>query len=467
MDIIAPSILTKSLDLEDSKFFPRLMLLLLSLVSIVLYIIRPHEVSMVFTYFCFANFLLSIYFYYRLKAKKNFLDFDTIFILLYAVIGFAYSVFIYNENEPFLIAFSLSFDTNFIPTGSILFVIGIQAYFWGSIAVKEKMMRVEPMDGTTLKPVNNTVLSAIVILLSFGFVLSGGVQYYRSIYLYNNTASETGLILQLMSLLLSFSVTAIATEFYNKLIDKSYRLNPVLVVAISIIIILMLYAGNRTLASQLALPILGLYTMYFKDIGKLKIFIFAILATLGMWMIQFSRVGAQVESVENGAELIRDLTIPTRSTYSCMEYIEQNGYTYGKNMLGGIIGAVPSLERLLVQLFGLDSRSIGSAEVLTDFTLGPDPFVGLGTNVIADLFLSFGLPGVLFFMFLLGYFVNLNHYRAKMKHYYSIIIYASMMSFSVFLVRSTYTHPFRLIVWSLLIGLLNRSFSQKLFDKTE
>ena len=459
--------LTMPFGRENGKFFPRLMLMLLTIASVVMYIVRPHVVSMPFNYLCFLFFLLSIYFYYRYKGKKNFMDFDTIFILLYGVIGFAYSVFIYDESQPFLIAFSLSFDTNFIPTGSALFVLGIQAYFWGSIAVKEKTEVVTPTEMPILRPINNTLLSAIVILLSVAFILSGGVQYYRSIYLYNNTTPETGLTLQIMSLLHSFAVTAIATEFYNKLIDKSYKLNRLLVVAIAAIIILMLYAGNRTLSSQLALPLIGLYTMYFKDIGKLKILLFALIATMGMWMIQFSRVGAQVETIENGAVLIRDLTIPTRSTYSCMEYIEQNGYTYGKNMLGGLIGAVPSLERALVVLFGLDTRSIGSAEVLTDFTLGPDPFVGLGTNVIADLFLSFGLFGVVFFMFLLGWFVNFHHYKAKMKQYYSIIIYACMMSFSVFLVRSTYTHPFKLIVWCLLIGLLNKSLSQKLFDKPE
>jgi oligosaccharide repeat unit polymerase len=455
------------LDRENKKFYPKLILLLSTVCSVIMYIARPHEVVMLFNYFCFALFLTSTYCYYSIKEKKNFLDFDTIFILLYAVIGFAYSVFIYDVNEPFSIAFSLSFDVNFIPTGTILFVIGIQSYFWGSLIVREKPLAHKQLDLTTLKPINNTLFSAIVILLSVTFVLSGGVQYYRSIYFYNNTAPETGLTLQIMSLLHSFAVTAIATEFYNKVIDKSYRLNPLLVVAITIIIFLMLYAGNRTLSSQLALPILGLYTMFFKDIGKLKIFLFALIATLFMWMIQFSRVGASVESVQNGAEIIRDLTIPTRSTYSCMEYIQQYGYTFGMNMIGGIIGVVPSLERYLVLLFGLDPRSIGSAEVLTDFTLGPDPFVGLGTNIIADIFLSFGFFGVLFLMFFLGYFVNVNHYKAKLANYYSIIIYASMMSYSVFLVRSTYTHPFRLIVWSLILGVLNKSISQKLFDKSE
>ncbi|HET9570354.1 MAG TPA: O-antigen polymerase [Bacteroidales bacterium] len=458
---------TEKVDGEQKQLYRLLFLGLLTLTSLVLYLFRPMEVSMAYSYCCFAIFLFSTFIYYGYKKKTNYFDFDTLFILLYAVIGFAYSVFIYDENEPYSIAFSLSFDTKFIPTGSILFALGIQFYYWGSIAIRENKLKEKALNLPKIEPINNTALSIIVILLCIAFILSGGVQFYRSIYFYKNTAPETGLILQIMSLLHSFAVTAIATEFFNKLIDKGHRISPVLIISISIVILLMLYAGNRTFSSQLALPIIGLYTMFFKDIGKLKFFIFVLIATVLMWLIQFTRVGVEVESIQKGTELIRDFTIPTRSTYSCMEYIEQYGHTWGRNMTGGLIGVVPSLERVLVTVFGVSPRSLGSAEVLTDFTLGPDPYVGLGTNIIADLFLSFDVFGVILFMFLLGYFINKSQAEAKKLNYYYMIIYASLMSYSVFLVRTTYTHPAKLIVWCLIIGVLNKSISQKLFHKTE
>lgn len=440
---------------------------ILTVSSIVMYLFRPMAVSMPFNYACFALFLLSTFIYFSLKKKTNYFDFDTLFILLLAVIGFAYSVFIYDESEPFNIAFSLSFDVKFIPTGTILFVIGFQSYYWGSLAVREKKLKEKMLDISMLEPINNTALSYLVIFLCVAFILSGGVQYYRSVYYFNISDAESGLVLQISSLLHACAITAIATEFYNKLINKRHRISPVLIIAISVVILLMLYAGNRTLASQLALPIIGLYTLFFKDISKLKFLIFVLIGTVLMWLIQFTRTGQQVESVEKGSEFITDLTIPTRSTYSCMEYIEQFGHTWGQNMLGGLIGAVPSLERALVVSIGLDSRSLGSAEILTDYTLGPDPYVGLGTNVIADLFLSFDIFGVIILMFLLGFLVNWSQYKAKLMNYYSIIVFASFMSYSVFLARTTYTHPTKLIIWSLIIGVLNKSLSQKLFNKTE
>lgn len=452
---------------DKKRSYQILSLGILTVSSLVLYLFRPMEVSMPFNYASFVLFLISTFIYFSLKKKTNYFDFDTLFILLLAVIGFAYSVFIYDESEPFNIAFSLSFDVKFIPTGTILFVIGFQSYYWGSLAVREKKLKEKRLDTSMLEPINNTALSFLVIFLCGAFILSGGVQYYRSLYYFNNNDAESGLVLQISSLLHACAITAIATEFYNKLIDKRHRVSLVMIIAISVVILLMLYAGNRTLASQLALPIIGLFTLFFKDIGKLKFLIFVLMATVLMWLIQFTRTGQQVGSVEKGSELITDLTIPTRSTYSCMEYIEQFGHTWGKNLLGGLIGAVPSLERVLVVSIGLDSRSLGSAEILTDYTLGPDPYVGLGTNIIADLFLSFDIFGVIILMFLLGFLVNVSQYKAKLINYYSIIVYAGFMSYSVFLARTTFTHPVKLIVWSLIIGVLNKSLSQKLFNKSE
>jgi oligosaccharide repeat unit polymerase len=460
-DIIYPT-----LDRDQSKLKKIIALLILFLVSIGMAIFVPSEVSKPYIYVCFVLFLLSTFLYYSCKKKDNFLDFDTIFILIYAILGFAYPVFFYDENNPYSIAFSLTFDVKYIPYGVVCFVIGIQAYYLGSLMVKEPATDKPKKDTAPLMPINNTILSIIVILLCLIFILAGGVQYFRLVYYLKEQDPESGLIFQIQSLLHTFAVAAIATEFYNKSIDRTYKINSMVILSIGCIVLLMLYVGNRTLASQLVLPILGLYSMNFYHIGKIKILLFVVVAIIGMWLIQNNRTGTAIESGPKIEEMISDLTIPTRSIYSCMEYVEENGYTYGASMSGGLMGAVPSLERLLIRFFGFDPFSISSAEVLTVYTLGPNPYVGLGTSIITDIFLSFGIIGVIVLMFFLGFFVNQQMQNAKANKYYSIIIYTCLMSFCVYLVRSTYTHPFKLIVWCLIIALLNKSLSQKWFNRT-
>jgi oligosaccharide repeat unit polymerase len=434
--------------------------------TVILFIFCPKGISMPYIYVCFGDFMVSTYLYFVYKNKSNYLDFDTLFVLLYTILGFAYPVFMYDADNPFSIAFSLSFNVNFIPLGVVCFVLGIQSYYLGSMITK-KTSSLKKIDISGLRPINNTLLSIIVIILSISFILSGGIQYYQSVYKYGDALTSTGLLFQIMALMHAFSVTAIAIEFYNKCVDHTYKLNKLLLVSISCIIVLMLYAGNRTLASQLALPILGLYTMFFQKIGKFKILIFLILGIVFMWIIQNNRSGSEITSDVSGVEnIISDLTIPTRSTFSSMEYVDEFGHTYGMNMLGGIIATVPSLERVLL-LFGIKHNSLSSAEFLTEYTLGSDTKLGLGTNVIADIYLSFGVLGIIILMFFLGWFVNKQLYNAKNMHFYSIIVYSCFMSYAVFLVRSTYTHPIKLIIWCLIIGVINKSLSQKLFSRSE
>jgi oligosaccharide repeat unit polymerase len=452
--------------LPDSKYM-KLCIgeLVLFILTFVLFFIRPENVSVPFTYLCFGLFLTSSVLYFKYKGKENYLDFDTLFVLLYGILGFAYPVFLYDEENPFSIAFQLSFDTDYIPLGVVCFVLGIQAYYIGGMLTKNARFD-KQSNHSDVVPINNSVLSIIVVLLCLVFILSGGVQYYQSYYKYNN-AADSGIVLQILALMHAFAVTSIAIEFYNKCIDQTYKLNKLLIFSIFIIIALMLYAGNRTLASQLALPVLGLFALYFKNVGKLQILLLIVFGILFMWIIQFNRAGNAITADDAEVEnMISDLTIPTRSTYSGMEYVDNFGHTYGLNMLGGIIATIPSGERILTH-FGVRHNSLSSAELLTEYTLGEGSTLGLGTNIITDIYVSFGLPGILLLMFFLGFFVNRQLYNASNLKYYSVILYACLMSYSVYLVRSTYTHPMKLIVWCLIIGMLNKSLSQKLFRKAE
>lgn len=430
-------------------------LILLFIISLFLYIIRPAKVTMTFNYFCFINFLISTYIYFSCKRKTNYFDFDTIFILLYSIVGFAYPIFIYDKKYPFEIFFNMHFDVNFISTGVILFLIGIQSYFLGSLLAKRSVPNI-----SNIKYINNRFLVFIVLMLSIAFILSGGVQYYQASYLKNNL-QESGFTMQILVLLQAFSMTAIATEFYNKIVVKTHKLNILLLFSLLWIVLLMLYAGNRTFASQLALPIIGLYALFFKNIGKVKFLLLMFMGIFLMWIIQYSRVGREIDSLTSYAAIISDLTFTTRSTYTCLEYVDKYGYSYGLNMLGGLIGIIPSIGTLFIQFLGIDPRTLGSAETLTRFSLGDNPTFGLGTNIIADIYLSFGFIGVIIFMYFLGGFVNRHLFRANKLNYYSLIIYTVMISYSVFLVRTTYTHPVKIIVWSLIIARLNMIFTRK------
>ena len=153
--------------------------------------------------------------------------------------------------------------------------------------------------------------------------------------------------------------------------------------------------------------------------------------------------------------------IVTKSTYYCLEYLEINGYSYGLTMSGGLSGIIPSLESNLINNYGVDKDDLGSAETLTRFVLGRERSYGLGTNIIADIYLSFGLVGVLVLMWVLGVFTRRCYLGTLNMNYFSIITYSVLVSYSVFLARTSYTHPVKLLLWCFIIGKINIFLTQK------
>jgi oligosaccharide repeat unit polymerase len=434
----------------------RILLLIFLFISIFQLILRPrYGISMGHIYFSFLNVIISTYFYFKFSKKINYLDFETIFIVILLIVGYAYPVLLFDKKQPFIFFFGLNYEVNNLVIGTIIYTIGVQSYFIGSLSVAYKKLKI-----VNKKKINTFFLSIAVIILSALFILFGGFEHFQDMYT-DADSHENRAVLMVMSLLLAFSIVLITTEFYNIKVSYNYKINKIAFISILLIVILMLMAGNRTLATQLILPILVFFAIFKNKIGLKGFIVFISIGIVSMWIIQLFRSGLIIQSPANFAMVISDLVIPGRNNYIAIEYVDKFGYTYGENMLGGLIGAVPSLERILVNIFDFNSRLLGSAEVFTDYSLGSSPSVGLGTTIIADIYISFGVLGVIILMASLGYFTKSQYVKAIQLSYYSMISYAAITSFAVFWVRSTYTNPVRLLLWCFIIAKLNKIMTNK------
>lgn len=405
---------------------------------------------------CFVNVILSTILYFKELKKDNFLDFDTIFVIILLIVGYSYPVFLFNRYDPYKIFFGLSFDIGNIPLGTIVYTIGVQSYYLGSLKVI-----IGKIEKKFEKAINTDFLLIALFMLSILFVFLGGVGHYKALYI-GDKLSKGNYVEQVSILLQSISVVFIASEFYNVRLDKGYKVNKIAIFVIFTIVLLMLFAGNRTLAAGLVLPIIVLYALFKKNIKFFGTFVFISLAIFSMYFVQLNRAGYEIRSPNNFSKVISDLVIPARNNYLSLEYTEKFGYTYGESMIGGMIGVIPSLEKILVNWFEINNRKLGSAEIFTDFTLGRFPSVGLGTTIIADLHLAFGFVGVSVFMFLLGHFSMRLYRECIFGSYYYLVSYAAITSFAVFWVRTTYFHPLRLLIWCLLIAKINKLINSRM-----
>lgn len=211
---------------------------------------------------------------------------------------------------------------------------------------------------------------------------------------------------------------------------------------------------------QLILIIIGYFAYRYKPIGLLQFGIFALGGVLLMFFVMLHRAGASASLANSGIfDITMDLIINNRNSFVAIDYVDENGFTYGLNMLGSLSSFVPFLQKFIVTLFGINPVYISSSMLITYVTLGEEPSgFGLGTNIIADLYLSFGTPGVIIFMFALGYFISKIRNLAKSNIYY-MYSYLIMMSYSVFSVRAEFFIFMRLLIWGFML-----IYFVKLFD---
>lgn len=425
--------------------------ILYSLLSIIIAIYAPPYYSNVYNYIVFGIYIIQLCIFFKLKEKTSYWDFDILFLLVFSLAAFAYPLFIYIENDPFLPFFQLEFNVSNISKAVGLSSIAATSYMIGSLCKKKISLKKE-----SKVEINTNFLIFLVLLFSFIFIASGGISYYQSMYDKRIEVTLSGITLQAQALLQATAIAAIGIEFYNIRINKR-KANKLLFAILILVALMMLYAGNRTLAMQLMLPISFFIAYHYIKITKTRLCILLIIGGISMWLVGRLRGGREItEETIQLANLIKDIVLPARNNYLVFEVVEKTGYTWGYTMSGGIIGTIPSLERIL-NIFGLDSRKIGSATFFTDYTYpGGDAPFGLGTMLQADAYLSFGIVGVFIVFGGIGYIVSHIHNSLKKDNFYSYIIYSALMAHAIFWIRAEAFYPLKIIIWSLIIAYLSR-----------
>lgn len=424
----------------------------LLITSIIAYIVLPTKMdfSMSLYYATFSISIVSFFLYFKYKNKSNYFDFDTIFIVVCYLI-FYFSPFFYDEPYYLYLFLGYEFDESYINSASILATIGMISYYCGSLYGSESLLQKE-RKVSVHKFYSTRFLSLLLIVLVVLFVIVGGFDAYRFMYADEGEAGD-GIHTYILLLSIVLSIIIITIEIHKKCILPNYRIKIFPFIVILGFSLLLLLIGNRTAFSQLVLPVFGLYFMYIRNINVKKMLLIVLVGIVSMWVIQKTRKNEDISMDGlNIAYILTDMTIPSRQTYVAMEYVDKNSITYGKSMSLGLIGVIPKL----ASFFESSINERGSAELLTAFTYDNlnrnyNKYTGLGTTIIADIYLSFGFLGIIVLMFLFGHFINVQYQKAYEFNIYSMIIVASLLANSIFLPRASITHFVRYMVWA--IGL--------------
>jgi len=229
-------------------------------------------------------------------------------------------------------------------------------------------------------------------------------------------------------------------------------------------LILKIYTGDRGPIVSILLILGGGYDYFIRKINLTLIIIMLIFGGYAMNFIGNYRTSdasmTLAERVEKGQERTRYAewyTIPghfagsVRTLVLAHEYFqERHEYFYGKIQFGQIVGVFPFLRGVLNRFRFIVGAT--SSIIFTNILLGPGSSIGVGSSVLADVYIDFGPYFSLIVFYLLGKFIGWLEIKSfHSNNIYYTTTYLLMLSYGFYWSRALLLGNFRNVIWSLAI----------------
>lgn len=229
-------------------------------------------------------------------------------------------------------------------------------------------------------------------------------------------------------------------------------------------LVLLVVIGDRAPIMSVALTIVAAITLYVKKIKTRHLILFGVIGIVLMFALRVTRASSysildggfstalEHTSTTMGAagsawDVLSDLVGMNVELNVGMDYHDKYGAYYpGANLIRIITAPVPFLPSYLIQKYYNKTLSeTTSHDAINDYINENG-----GTHCVIDIFLPFGVIGVIFVYLILGWFI------AKMtngvsKKLFCQIFYVFLVSSAIFMARNAVTNIYRSFVISYVI----------------
>lgn len=254
--------------------------------------------------------------------------------------------------------------------------------------------------------------------------------------------------------------------------------NKVFVFILIFYLSIFLVAGDRGTIMEIAILIMAGYSIYQKKI-RFVVFIFMTFATAFMFTIislgrtddAINRKGNVFESgyenfnsTRGGFNPTDELASTNRILYRALDVVPfSHPYLYGLTFYGDIIGVVPFAGGIYQKAIDLPDMYKSSSYFFTVLGQGKYYSSGEGSEILADIYINFGLYGVFILMFFFGYFVSYLTFRATIyKDHKTVLIYMLLLMGAIYINRSNFLDPIKIIFYGLLF---DKFLTKRIFFK--
>lgn len=450
--------------------------LLILIVEVLLLPVIPTMYSRNLCVILLIVFILLSFFYLLKTNRFGLLSFDFLFLIGLLATCFLYPVF--RKEFTFSFAFS-TIDSNIINKATLLSLIGSTSFMFGSLISYKRYEYLETNNFLTdFINKRSIMLNSLLCLLLLAFFLFNNGLDYKLAYA---STKDVDLNLALGTLdyfKIFFLVLSVQIFIHAKKIKSEYQKYPIVknniiyLAMFSFIVILLLIGGTRNMPIQLTLIILGLYNILIKKISNRNVILMVFVGFALFTFLRYNRLELsdnQTSSVSKttfpsnlkASDYVYDLVLASAPLYNLVSLADNNGMTHGGNMLLQSLSVFPFAQSLVIDMFELDINDLQTSSIVATKKMYGSLNSGAGTSIIADLYYSFGLFGIVIFMFVLGIIVTSlsNSIEAKTS-IISLIAYVGLFSTSIFYARVEYLYGLRYISWAILIFIILMQISK-------
>ena len=428
------------------------------LLALFLYIYAPLEYNQVYCIWMAVIYLIESFFFLRKEVQnRNYITFNSLFLISFFFVTYAFAAFISGSTgEAILSSLIKRIDFKYLTKAVALSHLAINCYFLGfSLSKKrKKTMLIEPELPDLREKIDSTIinekLSKTLYLFSFIAVF---INYLSHLYTGESVAvSENPFLYDIYRCV--FIIAIVCSTLINVNIKASVfeycRKNFLYISTSFIFILLCLVIGDRGPVITCILVIAGTYLIMVKRLKGSILLLSISVAIILMFSIRMTRTSS--ESIQNGVgaftesataalaerssiwDTMADLTGIFAEMTVGYERVQQTGIIYPAKIIIVPFYPFPMVPSLLSKLlYNKSPNELSSGALIGQYATIPWPN---GTHCVIDIYIFWGLPGVIFLFFLFGCFIKWIYTKLN-NDIYCLLIYIMLIGISIYIPRSS------------------------------
>lgn len=424
------------------------MKLIILITSLLLYFYAPMQYNYEFCYACFILGIVDVIITLKNDLKNfGFLNFNTIFFFSFIFVSFVFPIFVY----PFSLMQGIMglINVNVISKATALCLVALACYcmFYSRAAHRYKRTIYQDLFKLPrISRIPRIIYSLSLLLLSLLLVTNIVLHGWEDI-------TSFPFIVELYEVALPFLIVCNCASYGKMSLNSFIRVNLYPLVSASIICIIYIVLGDRGPVMVCGLSILITYWMYVGRISVAKLLPLMFIAVLLMYALRLTRgtdesisnigvsgfvaVAGEGISGTSFIYLFSDLIYICRELYFGFERTITMGLFYPERIFILPFTPFPFIPSLLSELFiGVPYDKLHTGLELNSYMMSTfGERTSFGIHCVIDIFMSWGILGVLIFFSVFGHWMGKISYKNECNLYYRVF-YIVMFSLALYTPRN-------------------------------